>query len=357
MNNHYLFITPEVSWLTNNSAESSPTILKSQISISRNLQDYPFPQKATLEELTAIKVAAFNIIPILETGTHLHFDYFELDKLTSNEQQILLEKQLISEKFLQNNEQRAFIISEDTSIVIMINEEDHFKINCFANDLDFDTLLERASLIDDIFETQFNIAFDEKLGYLSANPLNIGTAMKASIVLHLPILATNQQLAKIINIAPQIGLNIHKLYENSSTSNLFQISTLLTLGLSERAIVQQLTDTVVKLITHEKDARLTLLDSAKDEFSDRVWRSFAILKYAQLISSEEVFDLLSELRLGIDLNIIDILSIDMLNSILIISQNAYLKNLQEHEFIPNEELDKSRATVIRQYLTDSSLIQ
>lgn len=355
MNKHSIFTTPAVSWLTKTSIESSNTVLTSKICISRNLQNFPFAHKASDDELSAIKYATLNLIPILETGTNLHFAYLELDTLTSNELQILYDKQLINKNCVQNPQYKLLFYSEDLSITILVNDIDHLKISCFSSDLNFAALLDQVLLIDDIIETQFELAFDEKLGYLTANPINLGTALKASTILHLPLLASSQQLAKIINIAPQIGINIQKLYPQSNTNNLFEISTLLTLGLKEQDIINQLNDILIKLITHEQEARLSLLDCTQDELEDRVWRSLAILKYARLISLEEVFDLLSELRLGLELNIINSISMTVLNSIFIISHNAYLKNLQEKDFISPEPLDKARATLIRQYLNDLNI--
>ena len=221
-----------------------------------------------------------------------------------------------------------------------------------AAGLDLKPLLQRAFAIDDAIEAYLNIAFDEKMGYLTSCPTNLGTGLRASIMLHLPALVMTQQISKIVNISPQLGLAIRGLFGEENLGSLFQISNQLTLGFKEEELIENLQTTVQEIITHERDARKALLTYSRDKLENRVWRSFGILKYARSISEDEMLNLVSKVRLGADLGLIDETKPAILNLLLIAGQRAYLQNLRQNENMSPQEIDKQRAFEIRRLFAE-----
>ena len=277
------FTTPQLSWLTTLGKEAD-IVLASRVRLARNLKNLPFPNRANINDLAQIKELIIRLIPAIESATGLKFDYLEIDKLTHLEQQVLVEKHLISKKLLTNPENRLLILSNDASVAIMVNEDDHLRIQCMASGLDLNTPLAKTFAIDDAIEAYLNIAFDEKMGYLTACPTNLGTGLRASVLLHLPALVMTQQLSKIVNISPQLGLAIRNFFGEDNAGNIFQIDNQLTLGFKEQELIDNLNSTVTEIISHEREARKALLNYSPDKLANRVWRSFGILKYARFIS-------------------------------------------------------------------------
>lgn len=163
------------------------------------------------------------------------------------------------------------------------------------------------------------------MGYLTACPTNLGTGLRASVLLHLPALVMTQQLSKIVNISPQLGLAIRNFFGEDNAGNIFQIDNQLTLGFKEQELIDNLNSTVTEIISHEREARKALLNYSPDKLANRVWRSFGILKYARFISENEMLDLVSKVRLGVDLDIIDETKPELLNILLIASQKIIFK--------------------------------
>lgn len=345
------FTTPQLSWLTTLGKESD-VVLASRVRLARNLKTIPFPNRANINDLAQVKELIIRLIPAIQSATGLSFNYWEIDKLTHLEQQVLLEKHLISEKLIANPENRLLILSKDSSIAIMVNEDDHLRIQCMAAGLDLTTPLKKAFAIDDAIEAYLNIAFDEKMGYLTACPTNLGTGLRASVLLHLPALVMTQQISKIINISPQLGLAIRGLFGEDNIGNIFQIDNQLTLGFKEQELIENLNSTVVEIISHEREARKALVNYSVDKLSNRVWRSFGILKYARFMSENEMLDLISKIRLGIDLGIIDEVKAEVFNTLLIVSQKNYIQNLNQNENMTTQEIEKQRAQIIRDILQE-----
>ncbi len=346
MTNSPLFTDPHISWL-NNKGKDSDIVLASRIRLARNLKEIPFPNRATLTDLAQVKELITQLVPALEAAAGVHFECIEIDKLSRLEQNVLIERALISEKLADNPENRLLLVSDDQSISIMVNEDDHIRIQCMAAGLDLKPLLQRAFALDDAIEAYLNIAFDEKMGYLTSCPTNLGTGLRASIMLHLPALVMTQQISKIVNISPQLGLAIRGLFGEENLGSLFQISNQLTLGFKEEELIENLQTTVQEIITHEREARKALLTYSRDKLENRVWRSFGILKYARSVSEDEMLNLVSKVRLGADLGLIDETKPEILNLLLITGQQCYLQNLRQNENMSPREIDKQRAFVIR----------
>ena len=338
-----LLRSSRLSWLAASGKESD-VVLSSRIRLARNFREIPFPNRADFNQLAEVRLEAEKLLPGIAADLGQDFDLLDLERITPLQRDVLIEKQLISRNFIQNPQHRIVFITADRATSIMVNEEDHLRIQCMAPGLDLDTPFARASHIDDMVESQVDIAFDEKMGYLTSCPTNLGTGLRASVLLHLPGLVFTRNIQSIMNISPQLGLAIRSVYgdETESVGNLFQISNQLTLGFSEAEIME--------IVSHERQARKALALYMKERLEDEVWRAYGTLRYARLLSEKEVLELLSKVRLGIDLKLINEVEAGCFSEILISSRTSYLQNLAENENLSKNEIDRLRAEHVRKAL-------
>ena len=343
-----LLRSSRLSWLAASGKESD-VVLSSRIRLARNFREIPFPNRADFNQLAEVRLEAEKLLPGIAADLGQDFDLLDLERITPLQRDVLIEKQLISRNFIQNPQHRIVFITADRATSIMVNEEDHLRIQCMAPGLDLDTPFARASHIDDMVESQVDIAFDEKMGYLTSCPTNLGTGLRASVLLHLPGLVFTRN---IMNISPQLGLAIRSVYgdETESVGNLFQISNQLTLGFSEAEIIENLKTAVMEIVSHERQARKALALYMKERLEDEVWRAYGTLRYARLLSEKEVLELLSKVRLGIDLKLINEVEAGCFSEILISSRTSYLQNLAENENLSKNEIDRLRAEHVRKAL-------
>ena len=346
-----LLRSSSLSWLAA-SGKDSDVVLSSRVRLARNFKEIPFPNRADFNQLAAVRLQAEKLLPGIAADLGQAFDLLDLERITPLQRDVLIEKQLISRNFIQNPQHRIVFITADRATSIMVNEEDHLRIQCMAPGLDLDTPFARASHIDDMVESQVDIAFDEKMGYLTSCPTNLGTGLRASVLLHLPDLVFTRNIQSIMNISPQLGLAIRSVYgdETESVGNLFQISNQLTLGFSEQEILENLKTAVMEIVSHERQARKALALYMKERLEDEVWRSYGTLRYARLLSEKEVLELLSKVRLGIDLKLINEVEAGCFSEILISSRTSYLQNLAENENLSKNEIDRLRAEHVRKAL-------
>jgi len=358
MSTDELFTNPYSPWM-NGSGMDGDVVLSSRVRLARNFSNIPFPNRANLAQLSEVKVMMQEILPELEDITDKPYQCLPIDELTNLERKVLIEKHLISNNHIENPEHRALVVSDDRKVSIMINEEDHLRIQCMVSGLDLAVPLELASKIDDTIESKLDIAFNEKMGYLTSCPTNLGTGLRASVMVHLPGLVFTQQIGKIMNASPQLGLAVRGLYGEGTEviGNIFQISNQLTLGFNEQEIMDNLTSAVLEIIMHERAARKALMTYSADRLSDQVWRAFGILKYARSVSANEALSLLSKVRLGIDTKMITEVAAKSFTELLVSSRTNYLKNLQENENLSQNEIDKERAQTIRETLEKFKVVR
>ncbi|WP_231036025.1 protein arginine kinase [Pectinatus sottacetonis] len=349
-----IFTDNNVSWMDGHGLDSD-IILSSRIRLSRNFKNLPFPNRASSTQLTEAKTRVLNTLDDISAAAKTNFVCIDMDKITNLKKNVLVEKQFISSNFIKHNEARSLIVSADNNVAIAINDDDHLRIQSMKSGLDLTDSLKLVFNIDDAIEKKYDIAFDDNMGYLTAYPTNLGTGLRASVTLHLPGLTTTNQIGKIINISPQLGLAVRGLFGNTAYGNLFQVSNQLTLGFSEKELIENLTRTVQEIVSHEREARKALLSYAEDKVCDQAWRALGILKYARSLSARELLSLASNVRIGIDEKIITNVDAAVFNKLIIAGRNNYLANLQEKETMSQRELDKKRADITREIISSNSI--
>jgi protein arginine kinase len=287
-------------WYQNNNNDIA---VSTRIRLARNIDGVPFPNalKDTAETTEKIKNSILNSNSTLGRD----FDFIDLDKMSDTDKQSLAEEHLISPQML-NGKGKSVLINKDKTMSIMLMEEDHIRLQIIKSGLAIDEAYEIADKVDDVIEESVTYAFDEEFGYLTACPTNAGTGLRASVMLHLPALTMTDNINRVISSAANIGIAVRGLYGEGTRAygNLYQFSNQITMGLSEREILDKLKNVVNQIIEMEKKARTSLLTQNKDQIEDKLFRSYGTLKYARTISSSEAKSLLSDVMLGQNLGII-----------------------------------------------------
>ncbi|MDQ0215681.1 protein arginine kinase [Oikeobacillus pervagus] len=341
------FISQAVSSWMSAEGPNSDIVLSSRIRLARNLHDYKFPTVFTVEEAKDIVTNMAESLKYDERVSSL--ELLIMEELRPLDKRVLVEKHLISPMLAENSNYGAVFLSKDEDISVMVNEEDHIRIQCLTPGLQLKEALEKASGLDDTIESHIRYAFDEQNGYLTSCPTNVGTGMRASVMMHLPALIITQQMNRIIPAINQLGLVVRGIYGEGSEAlgNIFQISNQITLGKSEEDIVNDLLGIVYQIIAQERSAREALVKTSNIQLEDKVYRSFGVLTNSRIIESKEAAQCLSDVRLGIDLGYISNISKTILNELMILTQPGFLQRYAGGPLRPNER-DVRRATLIRE---------
>jgi protein arginine kinase len=328
-------------------------VITSRVRLARNIVDVPFPGWAQKQDRTDSLV---KIRPAVEKLSEMK-DAFseELHKLNALKKQVLVERHLISREHAARNEGSAAVMNRKQSLSVMINEEDHLRMQSIQPGLNLKSAHKAVDRIDTALESDLEFAFDQELGYLTACPTNLGTGMRASAMLHLPALVLSDQINRVINGANKIGLAVRGIYGEGTEAmaNLFQISNQSTLGQSEEEIINRLHKVIEQIIESEKNARLKLLEDRPSMLRDQVGRAYAILRYAHIIPSKEALNLLSMLRLGVDLGVFPWEGRGIIDVLLMEIQPAHLQIAAKSK-LDAEERDVLRAEIVRRKLKSLS---
>lgn len=335
-------------WLSEEGDESS-VVLSTRIRLARNINGLNFPTSADKE--TRAKVveyfqAAVEKSEFLSQGRFHRSE--DLDKASSS---FLVERHLISPTMLERLDDAGVFIGPNEQVSIMINEEDHLRIQAITTGLEMDRAMELASQYDNEVGRLMEYDYDSDFGFLTACPTNVGTGLRASVLIHLPGLVLTRDIDMVIQKISKIGLAVRGFYGEGTDvlGNLFQISNQTTLGKSEEDILEDI-ERVTRVITgDEAAARNRLKEEASEQISDKIWRAYGILKFARVLSSEEVMNLLSAVRLGLAMGIIEDLSIKVINEILLLSQPAHLIKYCGQD-MTTDERDIARAEMVREKL-------
>lgn len=327
----------------------SNVVISTRVRLARNLKEYPFPCKLSAqgreEVIEKVRDAVKNGNSVLAND----FSYIKMSEVEPRQCVSLVEKRLVSPEFISDTAGRALLLSSDESLSIMLNEEDHIRLQVITKGLSLDQAYDTADKLDTLLDERLEFAFDEKLGYLTQCPTNLGTGMRASVMLHLPALEKSRAISRIAGNLSKLGLTIRGAHGEGTEPKgaLYQLSNQVTLGISEQAAIENLKNITAQLVAQEEQARERLCKS--DEVRDAIARSMGILKYALVISHDEALSLLSNVRLGIVSGQITDVTTDAVDRLMIEVEPATLsvsagKNLSPHE------RDTARAALIKEQL-------
>jgi protein arginine kinase len=337
-------------WLRSTGAEAD-IVISSRIRLARNLSSFPFTNRANAHQKAEIEQILRARLEKLEFDSRLV--YLNLAPLSLLDRQLLVERQLISRELANSDGPRGVAVAPNEIISVMVNEEDHMRLQVIRSGFSLDEAWQDADRLDDKLEEKVPYAFSEELGYLTACPTNVGTGLRASVMLHLPALVLAKQIEKVFRALQKINLAVRGLYGEGSraSGDFYQISNQVTLGKSETTIINEIRDVIPRIIAYEREARQTLTRESRPAVLDKVQRAFGTLKSAAMMTSEETMDLLSSVRLGVNLGLIDDISILGVNELFIHTQPAHLQKLLGKE-LDSEERNSERARFLRDRLRE-----
>jgi protein arginine kinase len=321
-------------------------VLSSRVRLARNLRDFAFPGWAKkndrLESLGLIKTAVESL-PQMQNAFSA-----SMDDLKTLDKQILVERHLISREHAAKNAGSGVVISKDESICVMINEEDHLRMQAISPGLQIRQVWMTIDQVDSSLEKSLDYAFSPTLGYLTACPTNVGTGIRVSAMLHLPGLVLSEQINQIIQAVNKLGFAVRGLYGEGTEAlgNVFQVSNQMTLGESENEIVERLNKVLAQLIEHEENARASLMEKKEKMVLNHIGRAYGILANAHSVSSKETINLLSLVRLGLDLGMFPGVENALMDELFIVTQPAHLQKAIS-EKMTAEERDIVRADLLR----------
>lgn len=336
------------NWI-NGECNNGNIVISNSICLSRNLKEVPFSNRLTPIEARKNIGLIYNILKneIVDEEPNLYEMWSEDKDLIKS----YLDKQLITKELIKNSDKTAFVLNKDETLSIMINEEDHIKLQCVGSGLDLQESFNMLTKIDDKIERNVHYAFDESLGYLTTRPTNLGTGMKVSVNVHLPALTFNNEIENFSKGLTQIGMSIKSIFKDNKKNygNIYKISNQVTLGLTEEEIIENLKGAVMSVIGEEKKFREVLVSKCKYEVEDKIYRAYALLKSAVLLGEQEVTELLSSVRMGAELSLIDIES-SKLNKLLVFTRDSSLQNYLGKK-LSGTELNYERAKLVRNILS------
>lgn len=325
-------------------------VISSRVRLARNLAGFPFVSKANDPEKSEILERCR--AEIMGGGLGDSVLWVDLTDCTKLDSQLLVERHLISRNHANADSPRAVAVDSDETFAVMINEEDHMRIQVMRSGMQLKECWQQIDQIDDRLEEKIDYAYSRKFGYLTACPTNVGTGIRVSVMLHLPALRLTGEIEKVRRAAKSMHLAVRGMFGEGSDAHgdLFQISNQTTLGRSEQEILAEFEHTVVpQIIAYEQQARQALRTQRPALLEDKVWRAWALLTHARVIDTDEVLQLLSHLRLGINVGIIDKIDIRAMNELFILTQPAHLQKLTGSKMdVPTRR--EARASLIRQRL-------
>jgi protein arginine kinase len=339
-------------WLRGTGPESD-IVISTRLRLARNLAGFPFTSRASVAEKAEIDQLLRNRLKTIQFRRR--FACWDVDDLETLDRQFLVERHLISREHAGAEGSRSVAFTNEETASIMVNEEDHVRLQVLRSGMALEEAWEEGNELDDAIETELDYAYHPELGYLTACPTNVGTGLRASVMLHLPALSITKQIEKVFRALHKINLAVRGLFGEGSqpSGDFYQISNQVTLGSTERRIIDNIGAVVPQIIQYERQAREALVSESRQLLHDRVSRALGILRTAQTISSEETMHHLSNVRMGINLGLIDDLQIPTINELFIQTQPAHLQKLQGGE-LESEDRNIARATYLRSRLKDAA---
>lgn len=335
-------------WLRKDGQENG-IVISSRIRLARNLEGFPFQTRASEQDRRAVCDIFAEAAPSLFGERNCYF--VNVGELQDVDRTFLLERQLISKELAEAQGTRAALIDKHEKFCVLVNEEDHLRLNAMTGGFDIARAWKRIGETDDKLESVLQYVFHEKYGYLTACPTNVGTGMRVSVMLHLPALVISKEIEKVFRSLQKVNLAVRGLYGEGSqpVGDFFQISNQQTLGKTEEELIKKITDIVPQIVQYELQARDYLLRERKEFLLDRCNRSAGLLRTARTISSAETMQLLSSVRLGINTGILDDIPLLLVNELFMNTQPAHIQKRSKKE-MNSADRDVARADYIRQRL-------
>ncbi|PIQ84039.1 MAG: protein arginine kinase [Candidatus Omnitrophica bacterium CG11_big_fil_rev_8_21_14_0_20_63_9] len=327
----------------------SEIVMSSRIRLARNLEKFPFATRAT--KVSQGEVLAVVREGLQRTGAMRQSHVFEIGDLDEVDRQFLVERHLVSREHIVHADHKAVAIGQGEAISVMINEEDHLRIQVMQSGMNLQDAWTIIDGLDDELSEVLPFAYSSDWGYLTCCPTNTGTGMRASVMAHLPSLVITKQINKVLHTITKLGLTARGLYGEGTeaSGNFFQISNQVALGRTEEELMENIERILKEVIHQEQAARESLITNNRTQLEDRIWRAYGILRHAKTMSSGEALDLLSAVRLGVDLGLMNGLNRTTVNEMFIFSQPAHLQKLEGHALTAKER-DTKRAELIRNRL-------
>ena len=324
-------------------------VMTSRVRLARNLRGIPFPGWAKKPD----RQRALELMrPVVEALPEMALCFSDsMDNLAALDKQLLVERHLISREHAARNVGSGVVVNDKESICVMINEEDHLRMQSIKSGLQLKNAFKLIDKVDTEIEAQLDFAFSPRLGYLTACPTNVGTGMRASAMVHLPAMVLSDQINQVVQAVNKLGLAVRGLYGEGTEAlgNFFQVSNQTTLGEREGDVIDRLNKVILQIIEHEENARSTLLEKKPRVVYDQVGRAYGVLSHAHAISSKEALNLLSLLRLGVDLDLLPAENRATVDDLFMVAQPAHVQRTAERK-LTAEERDSYRADLIRDRL-------
>jgi protein arginine kinase len=338
-------------WLRGTGPESD-IVISSRIRLARNLAAFPFTNRASVHQKGEIETLLRERVARLDLEPRL--DYINVPGLNAIDRQLLVERQLISRELANAEGPRGVALVPTETVSLMINEEDHLRLQVMRSGFALDEAWQDIDRLDDLLEQRVSYAFSEDFGYLTACPTKVGTGMRSSVMLHLPALVLAKQIDKVFRALQKINLAVRGLYGEGTraSGDFYQISNQVTLGKSEATILTEIREVIPQIIAYERQARQTLVRESRQALQDRVSRAFGTLCSATMMTSEETMDLLSSVRLGINMGLLEEITIPTVNELFIHTQPAHLQKLMGAP-LDGEERNSARARYLRSRLRET----
>jgi protein arginine kinase len=336
-------------WLRGSGPESD-IVISSRIRLARNLAEFPFIRRCTANDRKAIAKLVRERVDQLNLSDSVEF--IGVDRLSELDRQFLMERQIISKELSDGEGARAVVLDRRERFSVMVNEEDHLRIQVMQSGLDLKEAWDRINEIDDRLESVLTYAFHPPIGYLTACPTNLGTGLRVSVMVHLPALVITKQIDKVFRSLQKMNIAVRGLFGEGSqfSGDFFQVSNQITLGKSESSLIEQVTTVVPTVIDYERKARNFLLNEGEQDLQDDISRALGILRTAKKISSEETMHHLSKVRMGVNLGLIDGVSIPTVNKLFIHTQPAHLQIIRGHK-LGTSDRNIERADYLHQHLS------
>lgn len=342
------FVHRTGEWLKG-AGSNSDIVISTRLRLARNLAQKPFPNKAKKKELFEILSLIHGAIERINLFKDSLF--LKINELDNVDKQFLIERHLMSHEHAANPEGKALIVSREEVLSLMINEEDHIRLQVMQSGFNLDETWNIINAVDDALSQSLDFAYSINWGFLTACPTNTGTAMRGSVMLHLPALVMTKQINKVLAAIAKLSFASRGFYGEGTqaSGNFYQISNQVSLGHSEQDVIQNIHGLIRQVIEQEEQARQAMLVQNRSLLEDKIFRAFGVLKSAHIISSQETIELLSMVRLGIDLQVVKDVDRKSINELFITIQPAHLQKI-EGKKLSSSERDIKRADLIRQKL-------